>query len=158
MKVINTTCHYFRWFRINKENINGEIINNSINDSIRNSLWIETFLNKVTLRHKALPELMSYLDSVEEEEDSVNSNYDEGRYAMIELFKEINYIINCENSLILNDEEQQFLQFTNVNFIDNNEQLKHLPIPVFLYIKPSLGIQFVHHILISMGKFSTQID
>ena len=36
--------------------------------------------------------------------------------------------------------------------------MKHLPIPVFSYINPTMGTQFILHLLLSMGYFSTEID
>ena len=45
------------------------------------------------------------------------------------------------------------------NFIENNllydDIHKHLPIPVFSYVKPTLGPRFI---LLSMGQFETEID
>ena len=35
---------------------------------------------------------------------------------------------------------------------------EHLPVPLFLYLKTTLGVQFIHHILISLGRFTTEID
>ena len=35
---------------------------------------------------------------------------------------------------------------------------EHLPVPVYSYLKPTLGVQFIHHILISLGRFTTEID
>ena len=42
--------------------------------------------------------------------------------------------------------------------IDEDSDYDHLPIPVYSYIKPTMGTQFILHLLLSMGHFSTEID
>ena len=45
------------------------------------------------------------------------------------------------------------------NLIHNDSKKSpHLLIPVFSYIKPTTGYQFIHHVLLSMGCFSTEVD
>ena len=48
------------------------------------------------------------------------------------------------------------------NFIQENllydDEHRHLPIPVFSYVKPTLEPRFMLHILLSMGQFETDID
>ena len=39
-------------------------------------------------------------------------------------------------------------------YLDNS----HLPIPVYSYLKPSIGVQFLHHIFLSIGRFLTEIE
>ena len=39
-----------------------------------------------------------------------------------------------------------------------DSKMKHLPIPVYSYIKPTMGTQFILHLLLSMGHFATEID
>ena len=43
-------------------------------------------------------------------------------------------------------------------WIDDDSENDHLPIPVYSYIKPTMGTQFILHLLLSMGHFSTEID
>ena len=42
--------------------------------------------------------------------------------------------------------------------IDEDSDYDHLPIPVYSYIKPTMGTQFILHLLLLMGHFSTEID
>ena len=35
---------------------------------------------------------------------------------------------------------------------------KNLPIPVYSYVKPTMGPRFLLHIMLSMGEFETEID
>ena len=38
------------------------------------------------------------------------------------------------------------------------DDLRHLPIPVFSYIKPTMGPRFILHIMLSLGDFDTELD
>ena len=29
---------------------------------------------------------------------------------------------------------------------------------MYLYLKPMLGVQFIHHVMLSLGRFATEID
>ena len=44
------------------------------------------------------------------------------------------------------------------NLVYNDDHEDHLPIPVFSYIRPTMGTQFILHLLLSLGHFSTEID
>ena len=44
------------------------------------------------------------------------------------------------------------------HFIHNDETCIYLPIPVYPYIRPNMGTQFLLHILFSLGRFSTELD
>ena len=50
------------------------------------------------------------------------------------------------------------MHHVNRNLIDEDESQNYLPVPVYLYIKPTMGVQFLLHIMLSMGWFSTDID
>ena len=43
-------------------------------------------------------------------------------------------------------------------FFIEDEGIRYLPVPVFTCIKPTMGIQFILHILISLGHFETEAD
>ena len=42
--------------------------------------------------------------------------------------------------------------------IHEEKNEKHLPIPVFSFLRPTNSILFLNHILLSMGCYSTEID
>ena len=44
------------------------------------------------------------------------------------------------------------------NLVISHEKYYTLPTPVFSYTKPSSGVHFILHILLSMGSFDTEID
>ena len=76
---------------------------------------------------------------------------------MANLFKKINNILQHPIEL-LNEEDTHFLQFINEDLVDDDSSSDLLPVPVYSYIKPTLGIQFIHHILLSMGRYATELD
>ena len=39
-----------------------------------------------------------------------------------------------------------------------DDEHKHIPIPVFSYVKPTMGARFLLHIMLSMGEFDTEMD
>ena len=51
-----------------------------------------------------------------------------------------------------------FKSFLLKEIIYDSGRDEHLPVPVYLYLKSTLGVQFIHHILISLGRFTTEID
>ena len=42
-------------------------------------------------------------------------------------------------------------------FRHEDDDIEHLPVPVYSYIKPTMGPQFILHILLSMGHSSAKI-
>ena len=51
-----------------------------------------------------------------------------------------------------------FRKFVLEEIIHVNRKEDHLPIPVYSYLKPTLGVQFIHHVMLSLGRFATEID
>ena len=49
----------------------------------------------------------------------------------------------------LNEEDASFVKYANKVFIHTDTR-DHLPVPVYNYTKPSLGAQFILHLLLSM--------
>ena len=75
---------------------------------------------------------------------------------MIYIFRNINHVVQSDSSLFTN-EELSFLEHAESNLIFVDSDNAHLPIPVYSYLKPSMSVQFLHNILLSMGRFSTEI-
>ena len=57
----------------------------------------------------------------------------------------------------LNTSDLEFYMRVHSDFLFDNEK-EHLPIPVFSYIIPTMGTSFLLHIMLSMGRFETEID
>ena len=51
-----------------------------------------------------------------------------------------------------------FRKFVLEEIIHINRNEDHLPISVYSYLKPTLGVQFIHHVMLSLGRFATEID
>ena len=66
----------------------------------------------------------------------------------------INDLLNNSTDAI----ENSFIQFTDQNFLFDDSTEEHLPIPVFSYVRPTFGTQFILHILLSLGRYVTEID
>ena len=102
------------------------------------------------------PELMLWCDKIEvklqNEDASINES--DGREEMIYIFRNINHFVQSDSSFFTN-EELSFLKHAESNLIFVDSDNAHLPIPVYSYLKPSMGVQFFHHILLSMGRLST---
>ena len=75
---------------------------------------------------------------------------------MIKSFEKMFKVMNTTENLT--NEEICFEKFVKKEIIHDSSRDEHLPIPVYSYLKPTLGVQFIHHILISMGRFYTEID
>ena len=39
-----------------------------------------------------------------------------------------------------------------------DDDLRHIPIPVFSYVKPTMGARFLLHVMLSLGDFDTEVD
>ena len=40
----------------------------------------------------------------------------------------------------------------------NDASKEHLPIPVFVYVRPNFATQLILHILLSLGRYTEEID
>ena len=75
-----------------------------------------------------------------------NFNEDIWKSDILQLFEVISDIINSNTGNLLN------------HFVYNDESELHLPIPVYSYIRPDMGTQFILYVLLSLDRFSTEID
>ena len=150
----NNPGQYFRWFSYCKKKVQGDTLREKIVQSIDQSIWVDKLQQQIRFRKNALPEIIEYINSLEIE--NVNDIPD-GLLDMANLFKKINNILQHPIEL-LNEEDTHFLQFINEDLVDDDSSSDLLPVPVYSYIKPTLGIQFIHHILLSMGRYATELD
>ena len=58
----------------------------------------------------------------------------------------------------LNEDDFDFLNNVDSNLVQSHPDGYHLPYPVFSYTKPTMGVQFLLHILLSLGHFDTDIN
>ena len=73
---------------------------------------------------------------------------------MVSLFRCLHNVThNCANP---NDTDKNFLDFANKHSFYEDDNDKHLLIPVYSGIKPSMGSEFILNALISLEIFSTE--
>ena len=161
--IINTPKHYFRWFHTELKKskvISGDEMNSRIDINLHNSWWINGLQQQVLIRKRAFPELIAYITTLTEDENRMSIN---GVEEMVTLFQRMNQLLLNGHDLNVDNIDERddalFYEFMMENLIqDDSEVSAHLPIPVFSYIKPTTGFQFIHHILLSMGCYDTEID
>ena len=54
--------------------------------------------------------------------------------------------------------DTSFRKFVLEEIIHENKNEDHLVISVYSYLKPTLGVQFIHYVMLSLGRFATEID
>ena len=141
--------NYYRWFKIDDRPQKKEYLLEIISNDISTSSWVDGQCRIVRVRKKALREIMSWLNNVVIHDNDFND--DNGKRNMYDVFNFINGSINGNAQVEVFNEE-----FGHLVYDDLLEQ--HLPIPVYSYIRPDMGTQFLLHILLSLGRFITEID
>ena len=68
------------------------------------------------------------------------------------------YIIQRDGEWDPDEDEEAFWGHVKSNLLDEDDRQDHLPVPVYLYIKPKTGVQFLLHIMLYRGLFATEID
>ena len=141
---------YFRWFYIHPKQMNQEEIEEGLHINIRRTIWVDDLQKKVSVRKNALPEIMTYLSTID-----INSDSHDFLIEMHEWFHRI-YILSTQLEHLSENDKRDW-DFISHHLLHLDEE-KHLPIPVFSYIKPTMGSRFILHILLSMGEFDTEVD
>ena len=116
--------------------------------------WINGHCHKILLRRKAIKEVVHWLET-EIKEDIDYYNDTNSKQEIVNLFTKLRRVL-IEDSDKENDID--FLEFAESHLLYNDASEEHLPIPVYSYSRPDMGAQFLLHILLSMGRFSTEID
>lgn len=151
--LFDTIRNYFRWFIVKKKKVKPEKIDELLNDDLYMSIWLNNLQQKNMVGRKALPEIMSYFATLESDSESPLL---EEVQSILSVFKKIDYVLKAET---LSSADRSFRKFALRHLVDGDDKMNlHLPVPVFSYIKPTNPVQFLHHILLSMGHFSTEID
>ena len=104
---------------------------------------IDGFGRIVQVRKKAIQEIIIWIHDIIQYDDDFNE--DNGKNVIYQLFQFISDIINSNTGNLL------------IHFVYNNEAEIHLPIPVYSYIRPDMRTQFILRVLLSLGRFSTEI-
>jgi hypothetical protein len=155
---------YFWWFSIEtKIKLNGDKLSDQLNMDLFESKWVDHLQQVILLRKRAIPEVKEFLNDIEQDANHFtdgNNDRFNGVYEIMTVFKQIILVIEKkENNELFVGEEEKFYDFASSQLIkDDTNESDHLPVPVFSYIRPNIGIQFIHHLLLSMGRFETEID
>ena len=107
------------------------------------SSWIDRF-GRIVKGKKAMQQIMIWLHDIIQYDNDFNE--DNGKSDIYQFFQFISDVINSNTGNLLN------------HFVYNDETDLHLPIPVYSYIRPDMGTQFILHIFLSLCRFSTEID
>ena len=121
---------------------------------IYRSCFVNCLQQQNYVRLKALPEIKIYILELEERIGQREINV--GITKMINFFKRLLKVMDSNEKLSRAD--TGFRKFVLEEIIHVNRKEDHLPIPVYSYLKPTLGVQFIHHVMLSLGRFATEID
>lgn len=162
LRLFDKVEHYYRWF-VSTSKIKASNLESKITQDVRDSCWIDGLQRQVVVRKKALPEIIEWCNDIAEQEginlDDENSNDDPyGLRTMILLFYDIKAVIDGDYESDELGSSDGFAEHVLKNLVYDDEEEDHLPIPIFSHVKPTTGIPFIMHILLSLGRFETEID
>ena len=146
---------FFRFFEY-VEKIKEEDLEKHLSVDMNCTLFIDGLLNQVKVREEALLEIRTYLQNEIKMPNPEEDNYDAIK-TIKDIFNDIHYVLQSNNN-DLNDDEISFKAHAKKNLLISHKQFYTLPTPVFSYTRPSNGAHFILHIMLSMGKFDTEID
>ena len=113
------------------------------------SEWIDGKCQIVKLCKKALNEVMDWLENtIKNDNDFIL------RSGKVQMYKMTNKI----HDELINPTQSKHHDFVHETLLYDDDSEEHLPIPVFLYVRPNFATQFILHILLSLGRFRTEID
>ena len=139
---------YYRWFVITKETLTKENVLDILSESLHRSAWIDGQSRKVLFRDIALIEIWDWLENTIAKDDDFNNNI--GKQNVYQLFSDI------KEALSNPEDNEDFVEFIHSNFLF--VEILKLPIPVYSYIRPSIQHQFILHLLLSLGRYETEMD
>ena len=144
---------YYRWFVIDKKILNAEMMDEKLNIDIRKSCWIDALHHQVRIRAKALNEVLDHLEKRNRDGEIV----EESDQQLFRLLKVLNNNWPPSRNTRLSDADKTLLAFAEKEllYVDKED---HLPIPVFSKVLPSVGNQFILHLMLRCGRFETEVD
>ena len=150
--LFNEVGIYYRFFETNSSVLRFDQMVEAIQPVLTQSCWIDGFHHQVKVRDKAITEVMDWLN----ERFPNPSSLDTVSQEMISIFQNIQHILSSTYTTS-NEQDEIFEEFARKNLIHFDKR-DHLPVPVYSYTKPTMGAQFILHILLSMGQFDTEYD
>ena len=162
--IISQVGVYYRFFSVDKrKKLSDTSVEEKLDRDIYKCCWIDGFHCQVKLRAKAIEELMTYLNGLQTDENFVLTRFDN---SMLRLFRKIqsqvltytgeprSYEGEDRATGDIDDEFRTFALKELIVFETDDA----LPVPVYSSPKPSMGHQFILHVLLSLGSFETEID
>mmetsp|Transcript_19481 Transcript_19481/g.27406 ORF Transcript_19481/g.27406 Transcript_19481/m.27406 type:complete len:548 (+) Transcript_19481:1364-3007(+) len=154
--LFNRVDQYYCWFIIQKgKTISGSKLHELISEDLKKSIFVDGMQQQIKLRMRAIPEIRQYFEELTSELAHDDIYFDdlerESITVMIGFFNEIYLAVNNEH------DDTQFTNIVKKHLVDDDSD-RHLPDIVFTYVKPTLNVQYLLHILLSMGRFETEID
>ena len=117
-----------------------------LDEYLKKSTCIDAIKCQILLLEKTFHELIFWIKMIENEEDIA--------HAMVSILCHLHDVTKiCAN---INNTDQNFLEISNKNLFYDDDDDKHLPIPVYSVIKPSMGTEHILNNLLSQGRFSTE--
>ena len=145
--------NYYRWFMIGNKEIKRNELVEKIDEDLTQCCWIDGLHRQVFLRKAAEKEVLHYLNN----EDSIDLECDHIKQ-MVEHLKRVFWLENrMKRNDTLTENERIECEWYSRNLLVEEKQ-KHLPIPVFSCIKPTMGFKFILHLLLLMGHFCLEHD
>lgn len=151
--VIDKVGDYYRWFYMEPKQGDREFLENGIKLNLERSMWIDGLQHQVLVRKDALEEILQHF-----KECTFEFANNKSAQCMVEWFQKI-HRLNClaRNENEMSSSEKDDWKFISENLLYECKE-RHLPVPVFSYVKPTMGPRFLLHILLSMGRFETETD
>ena len=163
--IVDMVGNYYRWFKVGKGSLKYDEMHSLLDNDLRRSSWIDGLGHIVKLRYNALPEVVDHCKYLLDEEFYMLSDTTVEMAEMLihlnEIYETIDKNEGEELETILDETDATFFIFAQVSLIapkENDSSNNNLPVPIYTFTKPSMGHQFILHILLSMGRFETEVD
>jgi hypothetical protein len=159
--LFDTVKEYFRWFEYTSKTITGEQLNDCLSANMKTMLFVDCMMVQVKVRLEAFPEILDFLDELETNIDfdhSMTPSKREAINTMVSFFRDLERVFKTDYDDLIRIEDQELFDHAMREIVISHEPGYHLPVPVFSYTKPTMGVQFLIHLLLSLGHFQTEID
>ena len=111
--IVRNPCNYFRWFKMETSVISDTLLRDDetlLNIDMFQSCWIDGMQHAVRVRKKAIPEVIQYIQQLNQPMDEVTNN-------MAIIFKKMQNLLQTDDDSDHehNDEDAAFLKFAKAN-------------------------------------------
>ena len=152
--LIDQVGNYYRCFFHGKKTFNEVEMRSKIHYHVQKTMWIDGLRKQIKFRRNDIHELMVYLREIEIPKSNRHASH-----IMFNVFEKIERLnkVAMSNGDFMNQRDHDDWNFISSEIIYDDKKMK-LPIPVYSYIKPHMGTNFLLHILLSLGHFETELD